>query len=107
MIYEYKGQYPYNVISVKNNAPDSIGVYYCGYPNASNVLIVHYVGRAMGDGVSISSRLLDHLREDNWSDTSHFGFRVCSTKEEAENLEAAEINRLKPKYNTQGKLYSF
>jgi len=107
MVYDYQGHYQYNKVSVTNNASEEMGVYYCGYVNANNILITHYVGRAKGDGVSIRSRLLDHLRQDNWPDVSHFGYRVCTTKKEAEDLEASEIQRLKPRYNTQGKSYSW
>ncbi len=80
-----------------------MGVYYCGYVNAQNVLEVLYVGRALGIGVSVKSRLLDHFRDDNWPGVTHFGFHACTTWQEAENLEAAEIKRLQPKYNTLGK----
>lgn len=105
MAYEYQGHYQYNKVSVNTNAPENMGVYYCGYVAANNILITHYVGRAKGDGVSIRSRLLDHLSQDNWPDVSRFGYRVCTTKKEAEDLEASEIQRIKPKYNTQGKSY--
>ena len=103
MISQYFGHYPYDKSSVSNRAPDNIGVYYCGYINSSSNLTVHYVGRATGQYTSIKSRLLDHLRDDNWGDVTHFGYKTCSTASEAENLEAQEIQRLKPKYNTVGK----
>lgn len=107
MIQDYQGQYRYNKISVTTNAPEEIGVYYCGQINENNSLITHYVGRAKGEGVSIYSRLLDHLRQENWFDVSYFGYQICTTKKETEDLEASEIQRLKPKYNTQGKSYSY
>jgi excinuclease UvrABC nuclease subunit len=103
MIKNYRGNYQYNKSSIIENASDEIGVYYCGYINSNNKLCPHYIGRAKGDGVSICSRLLDHLREDDWLDVSHFGFNVCTTKQEAENLEMEEIKRCNPKYNIQGK----
>lgn len=103
MVYNYQGHYQYNKVSVTSNAPDEIGIYYCGYVDANNTLITHYVGRAKGDGVSIRSRLSDHLRQDSWPDVFHFGCRACTTKKEAEDLETAEVLRLKPKYNIQGK----
>lgn len=103
MIYGYQGHYRYNKVSITNNAPESIGVYYCGYLDMNNLLIPCYVGRAKGDYVDIRSRLSDHLRDDSWSDVTHFGFSVCSTAKDAEDLEAKEIERCQPKYNIQGK----
>ena len=102
MIYQYVGHYLYNQLSVSNNAPDSMGVYYCGVLNQENKLIIYYIGRAMGDGVTIKSRLFDHLRNDNWSDVTYFGHQVCTTKQEAEDFEKEEIAKYKPKYNEQG-----
>lgn len=103
MIYDYSGHYQYDRLSVGDKAPDSIGVYYCGYVDNRGMLIAHYVGRAVGFQVSLKSRLFDHLRDDNWSDVSHFGYRICTTQKEAEELESTEIQRLKPKYNEIGK----
>ena len=97
----YNGHFSYNGQSVRLNAPDKIGVYYCGYLNYSNQLIPLYIGRAIGIGVTLKSRLLDHLREDRWPDVTHFGYNVCLTKQEAESLERSEINEHKPKYNDQ------
>jgi len=100
----YFGHYSYTKVSIISNASSGIGVYYCGYVNTqNNNLVTHYVGRAKGDEVTIRSRLLDHLNNDNWADVSHFGYRECTTKKEAEDLETKEIKRLQPKYNTQGK----
>ena len=102
MVYKYQGHYQYDDGVVRNWDSSAIGVYYCGYPLSNGNLLVHYVGRAVGkDG--IRGRLLQHMLEDLWSDISHFGYSVCSTIQEAENLEASEIKRLKPKYNKQGK----
>jgi len=100
----YSGHYSFNNALINLYAPNSIGVYYCGYIDLNNILITHYVGRAMGDGVSIRNRLSAHL-SDGWRDVAHFGYVLCSTQEEAESFEAAEIRRLQPKYNTQGKIF--
>jgi len=106
MIYPYSGNHIYSRLSVSQNSPsDNIGVYYCGYTD-KNILHVFYIGRAMGDSVSIQSRLLDHLRDDNWPDVTHFGYRTCTRKRETEEIEAAEIKRLQPKYNTVGKVFT-
>lgn len=99
MIYAYAGHYPYTEQLININAPESIGVYYCGYVNNQNVLVTLYVGRAMGTGVTIRSRIQDHFRNDNWSDVSHFGYAICSTAKDAEDFEVSEIRRLQPKYN--------
>ena len=103
MISNYYGHYSYNSNSISRNAIDKIGVYYCGYIGKNGKLSTLYVGRAAGDGVTIRSRLFDHLNNNRWPDVSHFGFRVCDTKSEAIDLEAKEIARLKPKYNSIGK----
>jgi hypothetical protein len=101
MVGPYKGQFPFNGDSVSKNAPDSIGVYYCGEINSENSLSpVHYVGMS---GESIGDRLQVHLRDNNWPDVSHFGYEECSTEQEAKEQEAKEIARLRPKYNDQGK----
>lgn len=102
MVYQYTGHYQYNSSSVTNNAPDKTGVYYCGHLNSEGSLIPDYIGRAMGEGVTIQSRLADHLREDYWPDATHFGYQICTTKSETEAHEAEEIAKYKPKYNTQG-----
>lgn len=102
MIYQYKGNYVYNKLSITQYASDGIGVYYCGYRNPSNnSLKPLYIGRAKGEGVSIKSRLLDHLRDDNWPDVNVFGYQECTTMKEAEDLEESEIKKYQPKYNTQ------
>ncbi len=103
MISDYYGHYSYNSKSISHNAADKIGVYYCGYVNENNRLSTLYVGRAAGDTDSIKSRLSDHLNNNRWPDVSHFGFYICDTKSEATDLEAKEIARLKPKYNSMGK----
>ena len=102
MIYSYSGSFPYNRPSVQIFAPGSLGVYYCGYLNVAGTLICHYVGRAIGEGVTIRSRLVDHFT-DGWPDVTHFGHQVCTTAKEAEDLEKGEIKRLQPKYNKVGK----
>lgn len=101
MIEPYKGQFSFDEDSISENAPDSIGVYYCGEVNSENALQpVHYVGMS---GESIKDRLQDHLLGDGWPDVTHFGFEVCSDESEAEEQEGKEIARLQPKYNDQGK----
>jgi excinuclease UvrABC nuclease subunit len=102
MIYDYVGHFPYSGLSVTLNAIDSLGVYYCGYVNTQGELVPSYIGRAVGDDVSIRSRLRDHLRDDYWPNVTHFGYRVCTTQTEAKDLEATEIRRFQPSYNTQG-----
>lgn len=101
MTHPYKGHYPYNNTVVGDWDSDATGVYYCGYI-LNDTLIVHYVGKAVAEG-GIRNRLLQHLGEDKWPDVTHFGYCVCTTTNEAETLEAAEIKRLQPKYNKQGK----
>ncbi len=99
---EYTGHYAYSKASILQNAPDSIGVYYCGYIGPDGRLLYPaYIGRAKGEGVSVRSRLLDHIRDDYWPSVTHFGYRLCATKWEAERLEAQEIAKFNPKYNTQ------
>ena len=102
MTSKYSGHHPYNNFEISLFAPEGIGVYYLGIPNVENALVVHYVGRAKGEGVTIKSRLLAHLRE-GLSDITHFGYILCNTAKEAEDLEAAEIVRLQPKHNKLGK----
>lgn len=105
MINNYSGHHIFNALSVSTHAPGLIGIYYCGYVNLSNALVTHYVGRAMGEGVTIRKRLQDHLSE-GWRDVTHFGFCVCTTQKEAEYFEKAEIARLNPKYNKIGRFPS-
>ena len=100
MIGNYKGHYPFNESSILTNAPNNIGVYYCGILNSDGSLGVLYVGRAKGENVTIRSRLLEHLNNDKWYDVTHFGFYPCSSEEEIENFEKLEIAHLNiPKYN--------
>ena len=99
MVSEYKGHFSYDKLFINMSAPDSIGVYYMGVQNLDNSLGVLYVGRALGEGVTIKSRLLDHISKNEWPDVIRFGYTVCSTSQEVENLEKAEILRLNPKYN--------
>lgn len=102
MIESYKGNYPYNEKVIGDWNSTAIGVYYCGRPVTNESLSVLYIGKATSIQ-GIRGRLLQHLGEDKWPDVSHFGYCVCSTSKEAEDFEASEIRRCKPKYNTQGK----
>lgn len=70
-----------------------MGVYYCGTRD-KDILRVHYIGRAKGIDVTIRSRLLDHLREGKWDNVTHFGYRICTIKKEAVELEDEEIQSL-------------
>ncbi len=98
MISNYVGHHPFDRLTICSFAPDSQGVYYCGTVNGDGTLGTFYVGRAKGTGVTIRSRLLDHL-SDGWELVSHFGYRLCSTDQEAMSLEISEIGRLQPRYN--------
>lgn len=98
MIGQYQGNYQFNALSIQSYAPLVLGVYYCGHLNPNGSLNPDYIGRASGEGVSIRSRLSDHL-DDGWTGVTHFGFYVCSTSQEAEQYEAAEISRFNPRYN--------
>ncbi len=102
MINQYKGNYQYSEISILISAPKEIGVYYVGILNREGELWPFYIGRAMGEGVTIKSRILDHLRENKWLDITHFGYQICSNKQEVEILEKKQILKYKPKYNKQG-----
>ncbi|MBU1179728.1 hypothetical protein KJ885_02190 [Patescibacteria group bacterium] len=95
---EYKGHYTYSKKVIGEWNSDDIGVYYCGFKLDNGNLKPLYIGKGIGDG-GIRSRLLDHLSEDHWPDVTHFGYRVCDNATEAENFEAEEIDRCKPKYN--------
>jgi len=99
---KYQGHYSYDDNAIRKLDSSAKGVYYCGHLLSNDNLSTYYVGRGVGEE-GIRGRLLQHLREDGWSDVSHFGYRVCATVEEAEKLEAKEIKRLNPKYNKQGK----
>jgi len=105
MIQPYKGHYSYNKRVVSDWDSTAIGVYYCGYLSINNLYVL-YVGKATSNE-GIRGRLLQHLKENKWPDVSHFGYCVCSTSKEAEDFEASEIKRLKPKYNTQEKSYGW
>lgn len=102
MIYSYEGHYEFNDEIVRNWNSNAIGVYYCGYKNVSGELIPLYIGKGVSDK-GVRGRLLDHLRDDNWSDVTHFGYQLCSTVSEAEVLELEKIQYHKPKYNERGK----
>ncbi len=98
MVGQYQGNYQFNSQSIQTFTPLMWGVYYCGHLNPNGSLNPGYIGRAAGEGVSIRSRLNDHLN-DGWIGITHFGFYVCSTSQEAEQLEATEISRFNPRYN--------
>ena len=100
MVSPYEGHFLFNEDSIFENVPESIGVYYCGEINNNNKLLVYYVGMS---GESIKNRLLDHLRDEDWSDVTHFGYELCSTKQEALDHEVVKIEHIQPKYNDQGK----
>lgn len=99
MVSSYQGHYSYNKQSVQANALHSWGVYYCGHLIPGGNLVPDYIGRAAGQGVTINSRLSNHLNTDRWNEVTHFGFVTCSTSQEAENFEKVEIQRCNPKYN--------
>jgi len=99
----YQGHFQFNQLGMLMSAPQAQGVYYCGSLNSQNQLIPAYIGRAKGNGVTINSRLNDHLRDDHWSGVTHFGYILCSTDQETIALEANEIASYKPIYNTIGK----
>lgn len=102
MIGTYQGHFSYTKESISNNAPDSKGVYYMGSLNTNGKLGVSYVGKS-SVGADMRGRLLSHLNNGEWDDVTHFGYKTCSTIEEADKLEAEEIARLKPKHNQIGK----
>lgn len=98
---EYKGHFIFNKLSISLYASDKIGVYYMGCINAlSGKLEVLYIGRAVGSGVNIKSRLFDHFNNGEWIDVSHFGYIEFLDINEAITFEKSEIVRLLyPKYN--------
>lgn len=102
MIYEYKGPFSFTQEIVGGWDSTAIGVYYCGYLNAKGELVCLYVGQACG-AAGLRGRLLQHLAERKWSNVTHFSYRQCGKVEEAANLESAEIRRIQPYYNIQGK----
>lgn len=101
MIRNFQGPFQYDFEIITNWASTIIGVYYCGYIERG-LLFSLYVGKATSDK-GIRSRLLDHIRYDNWPGVTHFGYHECSTPTEADSLEASEIQRCKPRYNQLGK----
>lgn len=102
MVYDYNGHFAYTSQSISNNAPQSKGVYYMGSLNQDRSLGVTYVGKS-SDGSDMRGRLQSHFNNNEWSDVTHFGYRVCTTTQEADKLEADEIARLKPRHNQIGK----
>ena len=106
MVHQYQGNYSYNQSTITGWNNSQIGVYYCGSILQDGSLSPLYIGKATGqDG--IKGRLLQHLNQDNWPGVTHFGYCVCDTTKEAEDLESAEIAKYQPKYNTQGKTTSY
>jgi len=87
MIGKYMGNYTYDKQFINLNAPENIGVYYMGTLNNNGSLGTLYVGRAKGNAVSIKSRLLDHINNNEWPDITHFGYVVCTSEAEVEDLE--------------------
>ncbi|MDX1535822.1 MAG: hypothetical protein R3346_03620 [Candidatus Spechtbacterales bacterium] len=105
MIGEYRGHYEYTKEMVEELVDAGVfGVYYCGFVDYRGYMNALYIGSAVG-GHGIRGRLLDHLRIEQWSDTTHFGFRACDTKETTLKLEIEEIKKHKPKYNKKGLRY--
>jgi hypothetical protein len=96
--------YSFITPSIDTHAPTAIGVYYCGALDAMGRFQPYYIGRAIGESTSSRSRLLDHLREEEWQDVTHFCFQICSTPIGATYLEEAEIKRFNPKYKKNLKL---
>jgi excinuclease UvrABC nuclease subunit len=99
MIFNYSSNYVFNDQSILVYAPESKGVYYCGLLNPNQSLKPLYIGRAAGKGVTLRERLLNHRRSEYWPDVTNFVFKICTTEEESQSLEQAEILRFKPKYN--------
>jgi len=102
MIHPYQGHYEYSNEVISNWNSRVIGVYYCGYVGLENKLAILYIGKGTGEN-GIRGRLLDHLRNDNWPDATHFGYQICDNISEIEEWEASEIKTYKPKYNEQGR----
>ena len=98
----YYGQYQYTDAVVRGWNSDAIGIYYCGQldPQNPNLLIPHYIGRAVGAG-GIRGRLLEHMRDDYWPGVTHFGYQLCASVRDAELIEEAEIKRCQPRHNVQ------
>ena len=101
MIQPYQGHCEYSEGMIDLLDPDEIGVYYCGYKTPDNRLIPLYIGKGISD-TGIRGSLLEHLKNENWPDVTHFGYQACDTVRESEALEKTEINEYKPTYNTQG-----
>ena len=49
MIYSYKGNYAYSDRVIRNWDSTDIGIYYCGYVNTDDKLIILYIGKGTGD----------------------------------------------------------
>jgi excinuclease UvrABC nuclease subunit len=95
--YKYSGAYDFTEPTIKGWKSTNIGVYYL-FENAKIV----YVGSAVGDE-GIKGRLSQHLNEKNFPRVNEFGYKFISNQKEVLLHEKEEIQRLKPKYNKQGK----
>ena len=102
MIDSYKGHFAYTSQSISENAPQSKGVYFMGSLNPDGSLGVTYVGKS-SDGADMRGRLQSHFNNNEWLDVTLFGYQVCTTIQEADQLEADEIVRLQPRHNQVGK----
>ena len=98
MISQYNGNFEYNRNSIQESAPSATGVYFCVHFE-QQLVIADYIGKATGVGVSIKSRLLDHINSQHWPEVTHFGYILCTLPSEADRLEVSEIVRCGPKYN--------
>jgi len=98
MIGDFKGPYSYDKRTVEDWNSTVIGVYYIGIKTPEGKLTVYYIGKAAGES-GIRGRLLDHLRDDEWDDVTHFGYHIVDSPEEAESFESEEREKYKPKYN--------
>jgi excinuclease UvrABC nuclease subunit len=107
MIPAYNGHFMYLKDSVERFTPDVSGVYYVGYLNRTQELVPVYIVRAIGFFTSIRSRLFDHLRDQCWQNTTHFGFKLCADERQAQQLESYDIKIYQPRYNTHLKAVGF
>ncbi len=106
MISPFNGPYAFNTNAISMYAPNSIGVYYLGERDGSD-MTHYYIGKAARGDSSIRDRLFSHLYEEKWPDVTCFGFRTTTTAKEADELEESEIKKYKPKYNQVGKMRAY
>lgn len=97
MVGNFRASFNFNSYGIAVNAPSAIGVYYLGSADYTGALAIYYIGKS----IDVKSRLIEHIEENKWSDATHFGYCICSTDQEAKQLESSEINYYKPKYNIQ------